>query len=489
MRIDTKSNVDKIQKRSQKIEEQFQQKKKHINKRNEERQEQLSKLYIDTKYERFYIIDFIKIEYKESMIEGLKKIFRYEELSDFDKTQLHFENIPDFTKTGILLSTGCSFRGTLHNEKYYSNPVFLHGPIRQLPDFLDRMEVFIHNYDDKFFCIVFKCVINDNYKNSDLKNAFLHKDDFITILKGNMISSTRKINIHEVDPILNDKIRKMVDFLSEYTEGLFINKSDFFKKENAIPPNIKIFSIKNINFPHFKQWQLKNREFLDFLDMQYPFYSQYEELLISDQRSRSFGTSSTNAGLVFLFSFKHIEPKNGFTTKEGYADCALDQTVEMLLPTFYLYHKTNFMVESKISYFEKQKNNLKKNILEKRWFLGNYFYKIMNIYNEYQDLYFLEKIHLKELHNIRRQSRYDFNFKHLLHPNCNVSDGLKNGSTELLNIEGEDLENTRQEFENLIEFNKSLTDFILQKRINILTIVVVILTIILVIFGIYQLII
>jgi len=476
------NNPNKIDK---KLEERYQQHKQNTQQQNIRRQNQLKTQYIKTNFERFYLIDFIKTEERSLMINNLKQLFRYNEISDGEKIHLHFHRIPDFSKTGILLTTGCHFRGCLYNENYYQNTFFLNGPKGSLPEFLDRMEIFIHNFDKKMFCIIYKCVIHNNFKSNDFEDAFIHSEDFKTILDGDIISSVPKIDYDQVHPILNDKIIKTIEFISKQVNGLFINDRSFYKKEKSTPPNVKILSIRSINFTRFKKWELKNRDFLRFLDMQYPFYSRYNKFVISDQRTKSFGKGSTNAGFVILYSLRQIEIKPPFTCKEGYLDAELDDLIDRILPYFYVYHKTNFIAESTISFFDYCKDKLKLLILKKKFFIKKYFNKTMNLCYDFQKLYFDEKNHLTLLSNIVKESRYDIDFTPLLRDDCNVSDGLKNGAKELIKIETRELEERKKEFESLKDFSIGEANFSLQNRISLFTIIVVIFTILLAIIEIF----
>jgi len=477
-----KKNINNEQYKNKNLQERYRVAKQHQEQRNKQNQQRLSNIYIDTKYERFYIFDFIKTDNRILLINNLKKFFRYDEISESQKIDLHLDRIPDLTKEGILYSTGFRFVGAVYNQEYYPNSV-LHGPSRELPEFLNEIRIFIHNFDDKFFCIVYKCFMNENFKNNELKSAYIHSDDFNTIIKGNLVSNVRQYDIDEGHPIINEKIKQTVDFLSDFVDGLVINKKAFFKKETAIPPNIKVFAMKSINFSHFDKWELRHRDYLRFLDTQYPCYSRYHEIVISNQRTRSFGQGTTNAGLTFIISKWHLKPDNMYANKEAYIDAKLNEVINMILPTFYVYHKTNIITESTIAGCEFSKDEYKKRILLKRRFLGDYFYKIMNAYYIFQDLFFGEIKHIKKLRNIWEDTRYTFDFIPLLRNGYNVSEGLKKGAKELLNLEQNNLKEVKQEYESLKDLNISLTDFILQRRINWFTISVVVLTIILVGIG------
>lgn len=471
------------------LEDTIQTEKKYTNKWNKQSQKALSKEYIDTKHEKFYIIDFIKTEDRNSLIKGLKDLYTYEKIDEGERISLHFENIPDFRYPGKLIGSSWTPLGYLFNEKYVQSQ--LGGIIRELPDFLYSMAVTVCDYDDKYFCIVFECDIHDDYKDGNLKDTFIHKGDRIEYKKNNLIGQKQKGP--GKDSTFNEKIRNVVEFLSDYIDGLYISKSSYFKKQDAVPPNIKVLSVRNINFSKFKKWSMEHYQYFEFFDVQLPACCRKDEFLISMQNTRSFGKMTTSAGLIFLYRIQQTKSKNRFSTKEGDINYNINQIIPEILPNFYVYYKTNFMVESKLPGLNEEKIQLKNNIFSKRTTASQKkgyeqnFENMISTYFRCNQLYFNEKDCLRDLQKIRTQSHYDFNFQPLWASDESASDLIKNGATALLEMEEKDLENIKLEFESLKDFDEDITNFQstqenlkLQTKVHLLTKWIVILTIILV---------
>lgn len=271
---------------------------------DEKSQKYLRDQYIETKYEKFFIIDFVKTENRESLINGLKKLFRYTEISEGKKISLHFENIPNFKYPGKLVGSHEINIGYIANSKYHKN--HLSAVTRELPVFLEYVGIIVSTYDDKYFCVTIECKFHEDYKNSQLKEIFIHIDDWIEYEENNLKGRKRKGPEKELS--FNEKIRDIVEFLSDFIEGMYITKRNYFKKQESLPPNIKILSVENIDFSNFKEWSKQRFQYFRFFDIYFPTCSKKDDFMISIQEdTRSFGKMTTTAGLILVY--KHAEPE------------------------------------------------------------------------------------------------------------------------------------------------------------------------------------
>ncbi len=449
------------------------------NTNDEKSQNNLSNLYIETKYEKVFIIDFIKTENRDSMINGLKKLYKYDEISEGKKASLHFENIPNFKYPGKLVGSHEINIGYIANSRHHKNH---HSAVtRELPIFLEYMRISFSTYDDKYFCITIECNFHEEYKDPQLRETFIHIDDWIEYEKNNLKGRKRKGP--EMEPSFNEKIREITEFLSDYIEGIYITKKNYFKKQESFIPNIKILSVGNIDFSNFKEWSKQHFQYFRFFDICIPTCSKKDDFLISIQENtRSFGKMTTTAGLILLY-----KPSKSNT---GNINSNINQIIREILPYFYIYYRTNFIVESKLPKFNEDKKQIKNGIISRninspKDIYNQIFDSTISTYFEYSQFYFNEKECLRGLHKIIDQKLYDFKVIPLWSENKSISDLVKDDAIALLEIEERDLENTKQEFESLKDFNEDITTYHstrenlrLQSKISKLTVIMVILTII-----------
>jgi hypothetical protein len=455
-------------------------------------QNHLKKEYTNIRLESFYIVDFIKTDIRTTLIEKLKDLFDYDKITTGKKVSIHLEEIPDFHDSGVVIGSSFVNIGIILNKKYYKNHSFY--VTKLLPDFLESIDLMLYTFDEKYYCICFRCCLHQNFKNSNLKNKFIHSGDMVEYEKDGMKGSKRRGP--DIDDTINEYIKKTSKFLSDFIDGLYINKINYNKKNISNIPNIKILSIDNINFSNFKNWCNTSQTFLRFFDFDIATFSKTDNFVVSMQLSRSFGKNTTTSGLNFLFNFDDIEGKEGHQTKEDYVHCLIRRKIEKLLPFFYIYYLTNYHVESKIQQYYQNKKNLERRILSNDVGEETNFDKyehIIKFYFDYNKYYFDKKQEIHDFNKMIGKKEYDFAFKPLYFKNNSTSDLIKNGTKELLNIEDRELENQKSEILTLKEFKEGLIDHYsirenikLQSKIGKLTTWTVILTIIIVVFTIFS---
>ena len=74
--------------------------------------------------------------------------------------------------------------------------------------------------------------------------------------------------------------------------------------------------------------------------------------------------------------------------------------VEELLPLFYVFHKSNYTVESALPNFEIQKKKLKDKALINNFFYKKDFKNILETHSKYEDFYNNHRTHLRELYKM-----------------------------------------------------------------------------------------
>ena len=453
-------------------------------------QKHLAKEYINIKYEYFYIIDFIKTDIRTSLIDKLKDLFDYDKITPGKKVSIHLEKIPDFSESGVLIGSSFINIGIILNNKYYQNHIFC--VTKLLPDFLDSIDLMLYTFDEKYYCICFRCCLHKNFKNSNLKNKYIHSGDMVAYEKDGKTGNKRRGP--DTDDTLNIYIKKTSEFLSDFIDGLYIQKNNYYKKNILNIPNIKILSIENINFSNFKNWCNMRQTFLRFFDFDIATFSKTDNFVVSMQLSRSFGKNTTTSGLNFLFNFDDIKGNGGHQTKEDYIHYLIRRKIESLLPFFYIYYFTNYHVESKMPQYYQSKKNLERKILyndlDKETNFDNYKH-IIQFYFDFNKYYFDKKQEIYDFNKMIGRKEYEFSFKPLYFKNNSTSDLIKNGSKELLNIEERELENQKSEILTLKEFEEGIINHYstrenikLQAKIGKLTTFTVILTIIIVLFTI-----
>ena len=90
----------------------------------------------------------------------------------------------------------------------------------------------------------------------------------------------------------------------------------------------------------------------------------------------------------------------------------LNYMVEELLPLFYVFHKSNYTVESALPNFEIQKKKLKDKALINNFFYKKDFKNILETHSKYEDFYNNHRTHLRELYKIINDDHYAIHYGH-----------------------------------------------------------------------------
>jgi hypothetical protein len=142
----------------------------------------------DVKFLAFVLIDLIPYERKSAMIS------RYENLFSFPSTSARRDSlekqIRDITEGGIA-----GFRarlGSIHNANksspYRRQPILLKekpiydfdgGVKTNLPDAIDRIDVWIGQGVDFCYYVYYFCYVNKDYQKIN-RDIYIHSDDFIS---------------------------------------------------------------------------------------------------------------------------------------------------------------------------------------------------------------------------------------------------------------------------------------------------------------------
>jgi hypothetical protein len=275
----------------------------HCDIENRRWQEVLEKEYIDYKNLGLILIDIVPYKNRESIIEGLKRLFIYDKLTalELEQSRIDIEkNVPIIEIDAILQGRFSAYIGRLQNSNIAGVfPGLLMAVQRELPRMVDNLEVHIMQFGDAYI-LTYVAELKDEYKVKGIKESFIHHRDSIVEEKklddGNIQRSIKSIGI-ESDPNIDIYLKELSGFLGEFSVGLYLNENP-----TQICPNIKITYIETIPFNDFETWARQNIEILKFMGFIPVLYSKIKNYLWGIQEKRIKGSGSIEAGFIILAS-------------------------------------------------------------------------------------------------------------------------------------------------------------------------------------------
>lgn len=132
------------------------------------------------------LIDIVKAENKEAMVDSLKELLQSGNMTEWGLNYT-ISHIPDMKKTGLV--TLSSNLATLVNPKklkkysslahdpeqsrYFKGSIFAYP---ELPDPFKAIEISAMQIADFSYCITYSCFIDKSYHNIGIRNSFLNLD-------------------------------------------------------------------------------------------------------------------------------------------------------------------------------------------------------------------------------------------------------------------------------------------------------------------------
>ena len=279
-----------------------------VEKSNKERRLLLKKEYLDVKNIGVILIDFVPYERKNQMIEGLKRLFTHEDLDKplFSDTP-RIEGIPDIRESGMLSGGGHANIGTIVNSDLGAG-LLVTAIQRRLPAEIQAMQVFVGQFVDYAYYVVYSCLIKDDYQNKGIEQIFTESDDWVPYYEKTSDGEKKRGERRkgpEHEPTIRTYQENIEQFLRPFSCGLFLNTDN---NQTGACPSLKIVSIPHIDFAAFEQWEKTYRGLLVFLGFNF-LYSKFEHTVVGFYRKSLFPgkPSSVFQGLIFLASLDNFK--------------------------------------------------------------------------------------------------------------------------------------------------------------------------------------
>jgi len=266
---------------------------------NKREMEAAKKQYLPIKNLEIILVDIVPYERKNKMIQGLLDLFQgAASIAGYDGPRLY--EIPDMKESGVLSGGGSVNVGNIYNGDIGRFPG---GVERDLPKPFSVVNVWVSQFFDFGYCVIYNCVLKDEFRNVDVENVFIQSRLFAEReekLAGGGVIKISEPKGPKFEPSIRQYQKMMEDFLGKYSCGLFLNEAT---ASSPVPscPNIKIISIKEINFGSIDKWFKEHRDILEFLGVSYAI-SKYDDFLVSYQEETLFKKASIFQGLLFLGS-------------------------------------------------------------------------------------------------------------------------------------------------------------------------------------------
>lgn len=267
---------------------------------NKKEQECLEKEFIEYKNLGIILFDVIPYKERENLIESLKKLFRYDDLTPRQRNafRLEFEKrLPEVEINSTLHGYSIINIGTIQNLNLEDG--FFNTPTTELPLMFHNLKIEITQFGDAYLLIIIGELKNE-FKAKGIKKSFIHLGDMVPNIKKSedeqVLFSAKKSGI-ELDPNMESYLNELTEFLKEFGFGFYLNKDS-----NQICPNIKVTYLDEIPYDKFEEWSLQNFRILKFMGFSYPAYSKINKNLWGIQSKRIANKLSISAGLVILAS-------------------------------------------------------------------------------------------------------------------------------------------------------------------------------------------
>jgi hypothetical protein len=470
------------------------------NRENKNLQELLEKEFIDYKNLGLILIDIVPYKNRESLIDGLKRLFVYDELTPYDREQHRIDiekNIPKIDIEATRQGSSRVHLGRLQNSDIMGG--FLEVIKRNLPPMFDNLDVYITQFGDTYI-LTYVVELKAEYKTKGIKESFIHHKDLKFFEKelddGHVMRGGERGGI-ECDPNMDGYFNELSQFLKEFSVGLYLNKNP-----TQVCPNVKITYMEKIPFHKFEEWAKQNIEILMFMGFEPVYYSRIKNYLWGIQDKRTKGNESITAGLVILASNDEEITRNYESQDRGFFDDLtrlINRNFELILLQLYW---ANYNLEDSIKNWNnyitetmKELNGIayvqNKKEMESLFKLNNL------IVNNYRDF---------EGYRLYEERKYDFFTKNLFFNERfnktmialkafdlrnNIYKEIYTFGKWLLDQEKAKNESLREEFCRLLEYVSNITNLTnsqinleIQSSMKIYTLLVLIFTFLMLIFTI-----
>ena len=459
------------------------------------------------KYKNIGVILFDIIPYKERafLIERLKKLFGYENLSSRQRDAYHLdfeERIPEVEIDSTLHGYSISNIGMIQNQDLDDG--FLGTPKGELPPMYHNLRIKIAQFGDVYLLIIVG-ELDKTFRTKGIKESFIHLNDMVPNFKksedGQVLLSAKNSGL-EWDPNMESYLKELTDFLKQFGFGFYLNEDS-----NQICPNIKVTYIEDIPYDKFEDWSLKNFNILKFMGFSYLKFSKINNNLWGIQSKRITNDLSIFAGLVILTSkdekiidmHEHLE--SGILTEIEKFVSRTD-----FMKFLYQLYWTNYNLETNTKDYKKSLDNYigRLNEIETRK-VKIKMKSLFKLNNE------IVKKHLDfEIYRINENKKYDYfthnvtcreDVKDLVKPlkikdiefEFNIYEYIFHSGRELLEIEKRKIEALTDEFATVFKYLHNITNLTsseinieYQKKVTHYTYVVLILTLIMTLIAFMQ---
>ena len=241
----------------------------------------MTKQYFPTRNVGIVLLEIFAAEEKESMLDGLRRLFEWTEL-------------PTILRMEGVLSAGWD-----QNLGYLASSDSHYGDVvkKNLPPPFELIEVRVGQCFEFCYYLRFKCFIRPEFQ-SRVEASFI--ESRTRALEATIRSTERpNVGLFELfEPTIRDYQRQVESFLSMFVPGIFLSQ----KMDARLRcPSIRVLIADEIDFDKFESWFAAHSEFLRYLGLYGPC-SRRDSYLISYQPDRLFKEQGVFAGLTFICS-------------------------------------------------------------------------------------------------------------------------------------------------------------------------------------------
>lgn len=238
------------------------------------------------------LLEVFPVEEKESMLDGLRKLFERTELPRTMKME------------GILGGTWWQNIGYLMTKASHGQggTALPWVTKKALPTPVAFMEVHLGQNFDFCYYLTFRCEFDPAFQDvieADFLNSKVPKQ-----------ATDNWEEKHE--PRIRDYQMQIESFLSQFLRGMFLSQKI---GKGLRCPSIRVLLADSIDFSNFQNWFNGHFLFLDFLGV-HDACSRLDSDLISYQPDRLFKEQGIFAGLTFISSLDHYKGKIEHANRE-----------------------------------------------------------------------------------------------------------------------------------------------------------------------------
>lgn len=335
------------------------------------------------------------------------------------------------------------------------------GSQRELPIPFSSIEVFLGQTFDFNYYVIYICNIKEEYQKRGIKETYIPINDFVYD-KETKISSRRG---PELEPNIREYQTMIQTYLKDYSCGIFLEEND--QIQNC--PNIKILSMKNIDFENFKEWEREHRLLLMFLGYQYTYSQFNDSYLVGFSADELFQKKGYESGLIFMGS------EEGFNYERyGDLESGIIHKIKYLVRDFkfqsylFSYFWMSYQLHININEWDQKINDVLSDLKSKKGLDD-----IMTIHkNMIDERVIFDSYYNDEISNNRKMERNTeiFNISNRISPlstnsrEINVFETLTFGCKNNINQEKYSLEDINKHFESFFSYSNNLTNIRINKN-------------------------